>query len=175
MADNTNMNEAMGWDDSIENEGQEFILLDEGDYEFTVEKMERGQFNGSAKLSPSPKATLTLAVATDRGTAHVKTDLILNRALEWKLCQFFLSIGLKKHGEPLVMKWGEVTGRTGKAHIRQRSWTGNDGVERKSNDVERYLDPMEHSACSSASAPAQKKQVPIQEPDMSDNDEDFLK
>lgn len=51
MADNTNMNEAMGWDDSIENEGQEFILLDEGDYEFTVEKMERGQFNGSAKLS----------------------------------------------------------------------------------------------------------------------------
>lgn len=55
MADNTNMNEAMGWDDSIENEGQEFILLDEGDYEFTVEKMERGQFNGSAKLSPSPE------------------------------------------------------------------------------------------------------------------------
>ena len=32
-----NNNEAMGWDDSIENEGQEFILLDEGDYEFTVE------------------------------------------------------------------------------------------------------------------------------------------
>lgn len=52
MADNTNMNEAMGWDDSIENEGQEFVLLDEGDYQFTVEKMERGQFNGSAKLSP---------------------------------------------------------------------------------------------------------------------------
>ena len=170
-----NNNEAMGWDDSIENEGQEFVLLDEGDYEFTVEKMERGQFNGSAKLSPSPKATLTLAVATDRGTAHVKTDLILNRALEWKLCQFFLSIGLKKHGAPLVMKWGEVTGRTGKARIRQRSWTGNDGVERMSNDVERYLDPMEHSAGSSASAPAQKKQVAIQAPDMSDNDEDFLK
>lgn len=175
MADNTNMNEAMGWDDSIENEGQEFILLDEGDYEFTVEKMERGQFNGSAKLSPSPKATLTLAVATDRGTAHVKTDLILNRALEWKLCQFFLSIGLKKHGEPLVMKWGEVTGRTGKARIRQRSWTGNDGAERKSNDVERYLDPMESVE---NSVPVQKKKVPVpqvKEPDMSDNDEDFLK
>ena len=32
MADNTNMNEAMGWDDSIENEGQGCILHDEADY-----------------------------------------------------------------------------------------------------------------------------------------------
>ncbi|MGJ1078893.1 hypothetical protein ACR77U_12705 [Enterococcus faecium] len=171
MADNINAAEgAMGWDDQIENEGQEFILLDDGDYPFTVEKFERGQFPGSAKLSASPKATLTLAIESDKGTAHVRTDLILNRALEWKLCSFFLCVGLKKHGEPLIMKWDQVVGKTGTARVGTRSWTGNDGRERKSNEIERFLDPVDAHA-----APKKKAPAPVAEPDMSDADEDFLK
>ena len=34
----------LGWDDQIENEGQEFELLPEGTYDYTVENMARGRF-----------------------------------------------------------------------------------------------------------------------------------
>ena len=40
----------MGWDDVLENDGQEFITLPEGDYTFTVTAFERGQFPGVVPL-----------------------------------------------------------------------------------------------------------------------------
>lgn len=84
MADymNSNQNAGMDWNDAIENDGQEFIILSEGDYNFTVTGFERGRFPGSAKMSACNKASLTLQVQTDDGTAIVHTDLILNRLLE---------------------------------------------------------------------------------------------
>ena len=36
----------MDWNDTIESDGQEFVLLDEGDYNFTVTNFERGRFPG---------------------------------------------------------------------------------------------------------------------------------
>ena len=48
--DNTNV--AMGWDDEFE-EGSEFLLLPEGDYNFTITQFERAYFNGSDKLPAS--------------------------------------------------------------------------------------------------------------------------
>lgn len=53
---NTNQNAAMDWDDAIENDGREFIILPEGDYNFTVTGFERGRFPGSAKMSACNKA-----------------------------------------------------------------------------------------------------------------------
>ena len=44
MADYINNNAGMDWDDAIENDGQEFIILPEGDYNFTVTDFERGRF-----------------------------------------------------------------------------------------------------------------------------------
>ena len=82
MADYINNNAGMDWDDAIENDGQEFIILPEGDYNFTVTDFERGRFPGSAKMSACNKATLTLQVKTDDGIASVRTDLILNRVVE---------------------------------------------------------------------------------------------
>ena len=63
MADNyQNQNMFLDWDDAIENDGQEFVTLEEGDYNFTVTGFERGRFPGSAKLPACNKATLTPAV-----------------------------------------------------------------------------------------------------------------
>ena len=39
-----------GWEDEIVNEGGDFVLLPEGDYDFTVAKYERARHEGSAKL-----------------------------------------------------------------------------------------------------------------------------
>ena len=138
MAKDTNI---MSWDDAIENDGQGgFILLPEGDYDFTVSGFERGQHNGSDKIPPCPKALLTLSVETANGVAEIKDQLILYKTLEWKLSSFFRSIGLKKHGERLVMDWNKVLGAQGHAHIIQRTYTGNDGTLKKANGVQYYMD-----------------------------------
>ena len=98
-----NNNAVMDWNDVIEDDGQEFVLLEEGDYNFRVTNFERGHFPGSAKLPACNKATLTLEVDTREGCAYVKHDLLLCRNLEWRISSFFRCIGQKKHGERLVM------------------------------------------------------------------------
>ena len=54
MADNNNQNMCMDWNDEIENDGQEFVLLPEGDYVFKVTGFERGRHPGSAKQQGIP-------------------------------------------------------------------------------------------------------------------------
>ena len=142
MTDNNMNTENMilDWNDSIENDGQEFIVLPEGDYNFTVTDFERGRFPGSAKIPACNKASLTLRVDTDDGVAFVRTDLILYRSLEWRISSFFRSIGKKKHGERLVMDWNKVLGARGRAHFKPRNYTANDGSERTTNDCDRFID-----------------------------------
>ena len=129
----------MDWGDTIENDGQEFIVLPEGDYTFTVTNFERGRFPGSNKIPPCNKATLTINIDNDKGVATSRFDLILYRTLEWKIASFFRSIGQKKHGEKVAMDWNKVVGARGRAHIKPRSYT-KDGEERQVNDVDRFLD-----------------------------------
>lgn len=82
-------NNIMNWDDTIENDGQEFVILPEGDYTFTVTNFERGRFPGSAKIPPCNKAALTISIDNDTGSATARFDLILYRTLEWKMCRAF--------------------------------------------------------------------------------------
>ncbi len=129
----------LDWDSAIENDGQEFIILPEGDYVFTVTDFERGRFPGSAKIQPCNKAVLTLRVDTPDGVANIRTDLILFKSMEWKLSAFFRCIGQKKHGERLVMNWNKVVGSRGYAHFKPRTYT-KDGEERQANDVDKFYD-----------------------------------
>ena len=132
-------NNCMGWDDSIENDGQEFVVLPEGDYTFTVTNFERGRFPGSQKIPPCNKATITISIDSDKGAATARFDLILYRTLEWKLSQFFRAIGQKKHGEKMTMDWSKVPGARGRAHIKPRTYV-KDGNERQVNDMDHFLD-----------------------------------
>lgn len=136
---NNNMDQGMDWNDTIESDGREFIILPEGDYNFTVTGFERGRFPGSAKMQACNKASLTLQVNTSGGVAICHTDLILNRLLEWKISSFFRCIGQKKHGERLVMDWNRVIGSRGRAHFKPRTYTSN-GEERQANDVDKFYD-----------------------------------
>ena len=131
----------MDWDSAIEDDGNgRFVLLPEGDYDFIVSGFERGQFNGSDKIPACPKAMLTLSIDTPNGVAEIKDQLILYKTLEWKLSSFFRSIGMKKHGERLVMDWNKVLGAQGHAHVIQRTYTGNDGTLKKANGIQYYMD-----------------------------------
>ncbi|MBQ6123063.1 MAG: hypothetical protein IJI59_15165 [Clostridia bacterium] len=129
----------MDWNDTIQNDGKEFVTLPEGDYTFTVTNFERAHFPGSAKLPPCNKASLTLTIDNDLGIATARIDLILARSLEWKISSFFSSIGQKKQGETLKMDWDRVVGARGKAHFKPRKYTDRYGNEREANDVERFI------------------------------------
>ena len=137
MAKDTNI---LDWGDAIEDDGQGFVLLDEGDYDFTVTGFERGRHNGSAKIPACNKAIITLSVESPQGVAEIKENLILYKTMEWKISAFFRSLGMKKHGERLNMDWDHVLGAAGRAHIVQREYVGNDGTNRKANNVGYFID-----------------------------------
>lgn len=128
------------WDDTIETDGQEFILLPDGEYNYKVTNFERGRFPGGAKIPACNKAIITLQVETPQGVAIVKFDLLLYRTLEWRISAFFRSIGQKKHGEKLTMDWNKVVGSRGRAYFKQRSYTTQSGDERKTNDIDKFID-----------------------------------
>ena len=142
MADTyqNNQNMFLDWDDTIESDGQEFVILQEGDYNFTVTGFERGRFPGGQKIPACNKAALTLQVSVPQGIAVIHTDLLLYKSMEWKLSAFFRCIGQKKHGERLVMDWNRVIGSRGRAHFKPRSYTDRDGNERQANDLDRFYD-----------------------------------
>lgn len=79
MADTyqNNQNMFLDWDDTIESDGQEFVILQEGDYNFTVTGFERGRFPGGQKIPACNKAALTLQVSVPQGIAVIHTDLLL--------------------------------------------------------------------------------------------------
>lgn len=139
MSEYQNDAHEIGWGDQIVADGGEFLLLDEGDYDFTVTAFERGRFPGSAKIPACNKAVLTLTVQTPEGEANTKYDLILWSSLEWKISEFFRSIGQKKSGEAFVPRWNEVVGSKGRAHFKPRKYLKN-GEERQVNDISKFYD-----------------------------------
>lgn len=139
MSEYQNDAHEIGWGDQIVADGGEFLLLDEGDYDFTVTAFERGRFPGSAKIPACNKAVLTLTVQTPNGEANTKYDLILWSSLEWKISEFFRAIGQKKSGEAFVPRWNEVVGSKGRAHFKPRKYLKN-GEERQVNDVSKFYD-----------------------------------
>ena len=70
----------------------------------------------------------------------MKFDLILSKALNWKLSASFRSIGQKKRGEKNTMDWNKVLGAKGMAHIKQKVYTNQSGEEKNINDLDYFID-----------------------------------
>ena len=144
---NKELGEALDWESDIEKES-EFTLLPDGKYNFEVAAMERGYFNGSDKMSACPSAKLTLRVKDPQSgsSTNIFDTLYLNSKAEWKLSQFFICIGQKKHGEKLKPKWDSVVGSTGRCEIYTNKYKDRDGNVRENNKVRAYLEPTEKPA-----------------------------
>ena len=127
-----------GWEDEISDEGSEFVLLPEGDYEFTVSKIERGRHPGSEKLPACNKAIVTLTVWEQDDCIDITENFMLCNKMEWKLSQFFLALGMKKHGEPLRMNWTGAVGKKGKCHVYVDNYKNKNGEDRQSNKIKKY-------------------------------------
>lgn len=130
----------LDWDDIIEHDGNDWVLLPEGVYPFTVTNMERKRFNGSAKLPPCLQAELTLRInGGEKGVATITHNLFLHSKTEGLLCAFFAAIGMRKKGEALRMDWTKVVGASGLCEVSIRDWTDRDGNARQSNQVKKFV------------------------------------
>jgi hypothetical protein len=130
------------WDDEISDDGNgSFVTLDEGNYDFEVTKFERGHYTPSAnsKTPACNQANITIKISTKDGDAYIVDKFPLASTMEWKASAFFRSIGLKKHGEPLKMRWTETIGCKGRAYITK---TKGEKQDVYFNNVKNYLDPV---------------------------------
>lgn len=132
---------AIGWDDEITAESEEFVLLDPGTYKFTVSSFSRGRYEGGDKIGPCNTIQLDLRVESDKGTANVRNMILMHSKVEFRISQFFTSIGQKKKGEPLKPRWNELVGSTGICEIGHREYNGN-----TYNEVKKFLPPAEQPA-----------------------------
>lgn len=130
------MSKALNWDGEIENDGGESILLPEGEYHFQVLGYDRKW----SQNKQCPMARVKMRVVTDDGTAVVYDTLLLHSDFEWKLCAFFRSTGLRKHGERVVMRWQQVPGQWGRFAIHHEEYTGRDNEKRVGHKVKHFLD-----------------------------------
>ena len=129
----------LGWDDQIEKDS-EFTLLPDGDYDFEITALERGRYAGGDKLPPCNKATVSLRIEGPEGETTIKHNLFLHSITEGMLCAFFSAIGQRQKGEKITMNWNTVTGSRGRCKVGVRKWTGDDGVERSSNDIRKFYE-----------------------------------
>lgn len=132
----------LGWDAEIENDGQEFVVAEPGDYNFVVTGFERGRFAGSEKMPPCNQAKLTIKLEIP-GAAEciVKHNLFLHSKHEWKLCEFFTAIGQRKKGQKVSMNWNAVTGARGRCKVSKRSFKNRDNKELWTNDIDKFYAP----------------------------------
>lgn len=125
----------LSWDDEIQQESS-WILLPDGDYKFTVEKFNRARHNGSEKVPPCPKAIVSFRVFDGKGNSTLITEnLFLHTSMEWKLSEFFASIGMKQKGEKARMNWNEVYGKSGVCHVKIHNYKKKDNSDGQKNQI----------------------------------------
>lgn len=137
----------LGWDDNVENDSPDFILLAEGDYDFEVTGFERARHPGSEKLPPCNKAIVTITIESEQGTVNIKYNLFLHTKCEGLLCAFFTGIGHRKHGERLRMKdsWPRLIGSKGRCKVKPREWKNDKGEIVYLNEIKKIYEPEENT------------------------------
>lgn len=123
----------------------QFVEIPDGEYEFRVESIERGRHNGSDKIPPCNKMIVHLQIILPDGKeGHIQEQFILWSTMEWKLSQFFISIGMKKKGEPMpACNWiSECAGRKGRCRIKKQK--DRNDPDKSYSHVDAFLEPQPH-------------------------------
>lgn len=165
---NQNFERELGWDDEIEKEGGDFITLPAGKYRFRVDKFTRGRFAGSDKMPACPRAELDITIfSPEHGEQTIKESLLLHTKTEWKLSEFFISIGQKRIGEKVKMNWGMVIGSQGTCELEINKYVDKNGNQRENNRVKSFLEPevqTQQQPQTNYQTPQQQYQQPAAQP-----------
>lgn len=131
----------------FEVEEQEYVLLEPGEYQFTIDSVDYGDYNGSSKIPPCGMVIVNLHVDTDKGRAFLMNRFYVCKECSGLIAAFFKSVGDLKDGQrTFVPDWDKLPGKTGLVKTTQREYNGN-----LYNNVERFLAPKKKAA------PAKKK------------------
>ncbi len=139
---NNDIERELGWDDEIENDGPEFVILPGGDYDFEVVGLERGRYNGSDKLPPCNKAVVHIRIEGPEGESTIKHNIFLHTKVEGLISAFFRAIGQRKKGERIQPNWNAVVGTTGRAKVGVKKWI-YEGKEYEGNEIKKFYFPDE--------------------------------
>ena len=86
---------------AVENESQ-FVDIPVGDYEGIIDHCEVGVCPwDNPDLNGKKMLTVFINLMVGGQETQIRDNIVLVRKMEWKLSQFFLGTGQKKHGEPL--------------------------------------------------------------------------
>ena len=135
----------LDWDSTIETDEQQYTVLDEGDYSFMVDHIERGIVgDNSEKYAGIKKATVFLnIIVPGQEEVQITENFILHSNFAWKIGQFLVSVGLKEKGKPVQGNyWSKVPGTRGRCHIVQNK--GKNGGT--FNNVKTFLEPAAESS-----------------------------
>lgn len=138
-------NGAIGWDDEVSDEGldngqqsrEDFVVLPKGEYPFTVNKMERGSFNGSANLPACNMVKVGVIVdGGEKGRSYCTVRFYMHTKTLWKIYQFLESVGLHNKGDgKTAIPWNKVVkGLKGRCKVDVREYKGE-----PQQDVEKWL------------------------------------
>lgn len=132
----------------FEVEDQEYVLLTPGEYEFTVDSVEYGDYNGSSKIPPCGKVTVNIHVDTDKGRAFLNNNFYVCKECSGLIAAFFKSVGELKDGQRTFKPdWDNLPGKSGLVEVTNREYNGN-----QYNNVKRFLAPKKQQQ-----KPAKKK------------------
>ena len=111
-------------------ETQEFTVLPEGDYKFTVKDFKLSDYSGSAKLPPCKCYTINMIVdGGDAGIGYCKYNIYLVSSNAKRIRDFLVSVGklsADTHNFNLSPALLDVSGLTGRAHFATREYSGKE-------------------------------------------------
>lgn len=132
---------------------QEYVLLQPGEYDFTVDSIDFDDYNGSTKIPACPMVIANIHIDTDNGKAFLTNRFYICQECAGLNAAFIKSIGKLKDGQrQFTMDWDSYIGLTGRVKTSQREYNGN-----MYNQVDRFLPP-------------QKKQQPAKKKSWSDTE-----
>jgi len=123
---NFNENAEIGWGETIEDvqEGGNSVVLEAGQGNFKIMKLERKQFAGSSKLPPCMVVELEIQLFKDGLSTKYFRNFFQVRKCEWTMAKFFKEIGLRKEGEAMNVKvlFESSIGITGTCDIKKEGY-----------------------------------------------------
>ena len=84
-----------------------------------------------------PKGRIKSESGTSEGMCMMNESLLLYDRMQWKLAEFFLSIGAEEVNGKVKMNWNIVPRATGRAIIEQRA--DRKDPNKKYNHVKKFL------------------------------------
>lgn len=140
MTENTGITEVteLAWDDEIEDEGSEFILLPEGEYEFKVKSVERQRYEPKpgSKIQECNVAIVDLVINHQGQEVTVKDRFYLLSDRKWLIANFFVAIGLMEPEGTMTMNWSGSVNKVGRCKITHNEYNGE-----KYANVKSYIKP----------------------------------